>query len=37
VLLKYGSDNPAAVDLFKFLQSAKADETYKQFGFERLK
>jgi molybdate transport system substrate-binding protein len=36
VLLKHGSDNRAAVDLFKFLQSSKADETYKQFGFERL-
>jgi molybdate transport system substrate-binding protein len=36
VLLKHGSDNPAAGELFKFWQSPKADDTYKRFGFERI-
>jgi molybdate transport system substrate-binding protein len=36
VLLKHGSNNPAAGELYKFLQSPTADETYKQFGFERI-
>jgi molybdate transport system substrate-binding protein len=36
VLLKHGSDNSAARDLYKFLQSPQADDTYKQFGFTRL-
>jgi molybdate transport system substrate-binding protein len=36
VLLKHGSDNPAAGDLYKFLQSPQADETYRSFGFTRL-
>jgi molybdate transport system substrate-binding protein len=36
VLLKHGNDNPAAHDLFMFLQSPTADETYKSFGFTRI-
>jgi molybdate transport system substrate-binding protein len=36
VLLKHGSDNPAAGDLYKFLQSPQADDTYTRFGFTRL-
>jgi molybdate transport system substrate-binding protein len=36
VLLKHGSENPAAGDFYKFLQSPKADETYQSFGFTRL-
>jgi molybdate transport system substrate-binding protein len=36
VLLQHGSENPAAGDFYKFLQSPKADETYQSFGFTRL-
>jgi molybdate transport system substrate-binding protein len=36
VLLKHGSDNPSARDLYIFLQSLAADETYNSFGFTRL-
>jgi molybdate transport system substrate-binding protein len=36
VLTKHAGDNAAAASLYKFLQSREADETYKQFGFERL-
>ncbi|HZZ30344.1 MAG TPA: molybdate ABC transporter substrate-binding protein [Pirellulales bacterium] len=36
VLLKHGGANPAAKQLFDFLQSSKADEVYAKFGFSRL-
>ncbi|HTQ38211.1 MAG TPA: molybdate ABC transporter substrate-binding protein [Pirellulales bacterium] len=36
VLLKHGSQNPAAKQLFEFLQSPKADAVYTKFGFSRL-
>jgi molybdate transport system substrate-binding protein len=36
VLLKNGSPNPAAKQLFDYLQTAKADDIYAKFGFERL-
>ena len=37
VLLKRGEDNPAAKGFFEFLKSDEANETYKKFGFERLR
>jgi molybdate transport system substrate-binding protein len=37
VLLKHDNENPAAHDLYKFLQSPQADDTYSKFGFKRLK
>ena len=36
VLLKKGESNPAAKELFEFLQSPEADATYRIFGFERI-
>jgi molybdate transport system substrate-binding protein len=36
VLLTHGREQPAARAFFEFLQSAEADETYRQFGFTRL-
>jgi molybdate transport system substrate-binding protein len=35
VLLKSGGQNPAARQLFDFLQSSKADDIYAKFGFVR--
>jgi molybdate transport system substrate-binding protein len=37
VLLKHGSTNPAARELYEFLQSTKVDKIYTDFGFERLR
>jgi molybdate transport system substrate-binding protein len=36
VLLKHGSENPAANSFFQFLQSDKANDVYAKFGFTRI-
>jgi molybdate transport system substrate-binding protein len=36
VLLKHGSEQQSARDFYEFLQSTKADESYRRFGFSRL-
>jgi molybdate transport system substrate-binding protein len=37
VLLKHGSGRPAARELYQFLQSPKADDAYRRFGFTRMR
>jgi len=37
VLLKRGSQRPAATDFYKYLQSPAADAQYEKFGFTRAK
>ena len=36
VLLKRGSEKPAARKFYEFLQSSPADNVYAKFGFSRL-
>lgn len=36
VLLRRADDNPAALEFYRFLASAEAENTWKRFGFERI-